>query len=211
MGQFACTAAEQNNLDLLKKIVNYGGDVTLPASCGTTALHTAISEGNTEMVKFLLEQGADVDKPDAHGWTPRALADHQGQEEIQALFEYKLELDKKTVLTIPNQKGVPYLVKPIPKYNSEPTIPPCSLSSPRGAVPPIPDISWPDRRRRRRVNNFHNSLAGIMSAANTGKNILTMNFVKYHGYLPCRDLEVLMVKHENHVFHVQHIKNIGRG
>jgi ankyrin repeat protein len=79
VGQFAYTAAEQNNLDLLKEIVKYGGDVTLPARCGTTAIHTAISEGNTEMVKFILDQGADVDKPDLHGWTPRALADHQGQ------------------------------------------------------------------------------------------------------------------------------------
>ncbi|KAJ6743656.1 POTASSIUM CHANNEL AKT1 [Salix viminalis] len=45
VGQFALTAAEQNNLDLLEEIAGYGGDVTLPATCGTTALHAAISSG----------------------------------------------------------------------------------------------------------------------------------------------------------------------
>ncbi|GFY96936.1 shaker pollen inward K+ channel [Actinidia rufa] len=67
VGQFACFAVEQNNVDLLKDIVHYGGDITLLNSLGTTALHTAISEENTEMVKFLVNQGADIDKPDVHG------------------------------------------------------------------------------------------------------------------------------------------------
>jgi ankyrin repeat protein len=170
VGQFAYTAAEQNNLDLLKEIVKYGGDVTLPARCGTTAIHTAISEGNTEMVKFILDQGADVDKPDLHGWTPRALADHQGQEEIQALFENRMQTNKKTVSTIPKHPGVPFGRKPMARYNSEPTIPPFSPSFRHDVMPPVPEVSWPDRPRRRRADNFHNSLVGMMSVASTGKN-----------------------------------------
>ncbi|KAK9274045.1 hypothetical protein L1049_018859 [Liquidambar formosana] len=63
VGQFACTAVEQNNLELLKDLVHYGGDVMLSKSSGMTALQTAISEGNIEIVKFLLDQGVDIDKP----------------------------------------------------------------------------------------------------------------------------------------------------
>jgi hypothetical protein len=42
------------------------------------------------MVKSILYQAADVGKLELHGWTPRALADHHGQEEIQALFENRM-------------------------------------------------------------------------------------------------------------------------
>jgi len=161
VGQFALTAVERNNIELLKEIAKYGGDVTLPTTCGTTALHTAISAGNTEMVKFILDQGADVDKPDLHGWTPRALADHQGQEEIQGLFENWVTENKKTVPPTPKQHlSVPYGGKSIAKYNSEPTIAPFSPSLHHDLAPP----------RRRRADNFQNSLVGMMSVASTGKN-----------------------------------------
>lgn len=96
MGQFTLAAIEQNNLDLLKEIVNYGGDVTLLTSSGNIPFHSAISGGNTEIVQFLLDQGADVDRPDVHGLTARGLADHQGQEEIQALIRTRQETEKKT-------------------------------------------------------------------------------------------------------------------
>ncbi|KAF9662160.1 hypothetical protein SADUNF_Sadunf18G0024400 [Salix dunnii] len=182
VGQFAYTAAEQNNLDLLKEIVKYGGDVTLPASCGTTALHTAISEGNTEMVKFILDKGADVDKPDLHGWTPRALADQQGQEEIQVLFENRMQTNKKTVPTIPKHPGVPYFRKPLAKYNSEPTIPPFSSSLRHDVMPPVPEVSWPDRPRRRRADNFHNSLVGMMSVASTAENDIISSPASFTGF-----------------------------
>ncbi|KAJ6373094.1 hypothetical protein OIU76_027433 [Salix suchowensis] len=168
--------------NLLKDIVKYGGDVTLPASCGTTALHTAISEGNTEMVKFILDKGADVDKPDLHGWTPRALADHQGQEEIQVLFENRMQTNKKTVPTIPKHPGVPYFRKPLAKYNSEPTIPPFSHSLRHDVMPPVPEVSWPDRPRRRRADNFHNSLVGMMSVASSAENDIVSSPASFTGF-----------------------------
>ncbi|KAK4257354.1 hypothetical protein QN277_006952 [Acacia crassicarpa] len=92
VGRFACIAAEQNNLNLLKDILKHGGDVSLPRHYdGITALHIAVCEGNIEIVKFLLEQGADVDQPDRNGWKPRALADQQGHEEIKAIFQSIVE------------------------------------------------------------------------------------------------------------------------
>ncbi|KAJ6697888.1 POTASSIUM CHANNEL AKT1 [Salix purpurea] len=172
VGQFALTAAEQNNLDLLEEIAGYGGDVTLPATCGTTALHAAISSGNTEMVKFILDQGADVDKPDLHGWTPRALADHQGQEEIQALFENREQENKKTVPTTPKHLSVPHGGKSIAKYNSEPTIPPFSSSLHHDVAP----------SRRRRADNFQNSLVGMMSVASTGENGMISSPARFTGF-----------------------------
>ncbi|KAJ8773578.1 hypothetical protein K2173_005824 [Erythroxylum novogranatense] len=163
VGQFAYTAAEQNNLNLLKKIVEYGGDVTLPSVGGTTALHAAISEGNTKMVQFLLDQGADIDRPDGHGWTPRALAEYQGHEDIKILIEGRQEMRKISIPLSPQKEGESPL-KPLPKYSSEPSITPYLHHD---TMPRIPEVTWSATHQRRRVNDFSNSLFAIMSAANT--------------------------------------------
>lgn len=154
VGQFACFAAEQNNIELLNEIIRFGGDVTLLNSLGTTALHTAISEENVEIVKFLVEQGADIDKPDVHGWTPRALADHQGCEDIKALFQTKRKSEDQ--ITHQENEEAPYFK--IKKYSSEPSIPPVdkTLTS--------TDVSSSNDRLRMRQSNFQNSLAGIITA-----------------------------------------------
>ncbi|XP_058112525.1 potassium channel AKT1-like [Magnolia sinica] len=157
VGQFACTAVELDNLELLKDIVHYRGDVTLPKNNGTTALHVAVCEGNYNIVKFLLDQGADMDKPDAQGWSARALADQQGHEEIKALFQAKKECADHSIMV-----SNPPSVKFIGKFKSEPSIHPSSHDS----MPLIGDgRSWGTNLRRRKINNFHNSLFGIMSAA----------------------------------------------
>ncbi|KAK4388929.1 Potassium channel AKT1 [Sesamum angolense] len=155
VGGFACFAAEQNNIELLKEITKFGGDVTLLNFSGTTALHTAISEENVEIVKFLMEQGADIDKPDAHGWTPRALADHQGHEEIKALFETK-QKSKDHVRHQENEQAPYFKLK---KYSSEPAIPPANKSL------PSTDLSSSNERLKRKPSNFQNSLAEIITAS----------------------------------------------
>ncbi|XWS27197.1 hypothetical protein CRYUN_Cryun26dG0094300 [Craigia yunnanensis] len=165
VGQFACSSVEQNNLDLLKDIVKYGGDVKQPKSNGTAAIHAAICEGNVEMVRFLLQQGADINEKDSHGWTARAMADHQGHEEILALLQNRIDVKKLPVVTIP-KKQVASHVKAIAKYSSEPTISPYTSE----VVPPVPDLTWMNNRRRRKANTFRNSLFGIISAANTGES-----------------------------------------
>ncbi|XP_051151158.1 potassium channel AKT1-like [Andrographis paniculata] len=142
VGQFACFAAEQSNMDLLKEIIKRGGDVTSMSSSGTTAMHTAISENNLEIVKFLIDQGADIDKPDEHGWTPRALSEHLDHEEINAIFKTKPISENKStssqkVEAPPVGDEAPYLMK---KY-SDPNVPPV----------------------RRRPSYFQNSLAGIIT------------------------------------------------
>ncbi|KAI3454037.1 hypothetical protein Pfo_010700 [Paulownia fortunei] len=162
VGQFACFAAEQNNIDLLKEIIKFGGDVTLLNSLGTTALHTAISEENFEIVKFLVKHGADIDKPDVHGWTPRALADYQGHEKINALFQTKQGSDnqkkhKKSMSLIPEVQEAPYLKK----YSSEPTIP---QMNPEDKTPNAREMDFgANSHLRWRASNFQNSLAGIIT------------------------------------------------
>ncbi|XP_022936563.1 potassium channel AKT1-like [Cucurbita moschata] len=163
VAQFACTAAEQNNIDMLKSIIECGGDVTLPRSNGTTALHTAVCEGNSEMVKFLLEHGADIDKADVHGWTPRALADHQGHEEIKELFSLKQAVNKSSVVHIPQNPESNYLRK----FQSESIIPRFSHDS---CMTPVRESNCSDMPpRRRRSNNYRNSLVGFMENTNKGE------------------------------------------
>ncbi|KAL4339472.1 hypothetical protein GQ457_08G000470 [Hibiscus cannabinus] len=154
VGHYACTAAEQNNLTCSRKLFVTAGDVTRPRQNGYTALHVAVCEGNIEIVKYLMDQDAGIDKPDVHGWTPRDLAEQQGHEEIKSMFESRKETKNQSIIPIPEKVETRYLGR----FTSEPVI-----------CPPAPDAtdgSWSQSRQRRRTSNYHNSLFGIMSAAN---------------------------------------------
>ncbi|KAE8671409.1 putative Nodulation receptor kinase precursor [Hibiscus syriacus] len=154
VGQFACSAAEQNNLNLLKEIIRYGGYVALPRSNGCTALHVAVCEGNIEIVKFLLEQGADIDKPNFQGWTPRDLAEQQGHEEIQTIFE-STSKKKKTppIKSIPEMQETRFLGR----FTSEPII------GTTAAADSTDGSSRGQSRPRHTASSFRNSLFGIWS------------------------------------------------
>ncbi|XP_019438763.1 PREDICTED: potassium channel AKT1-like [Lupinus angustifolius] len=163
VGHFACIAVEQNNLELLKNIVQYGGDVTRSKSNGSTALHAAVCEGNFEIVKFLVEEGADIDKQDTNGWTPRAYADHQCHEEIQNLFQNTRGHNKNPsdIPPAPKNDGGPFYER----WKSDSSIPVIS----QGSMPlPNQDLTWSEMHGRRNANAFQNSFFGIMSAANRG-------------------------------------------
>lgn len=155
VGQFACTAVEKNNLEMLKDIIRCGGNVTVPKSDGTTALHAAVLAGNGQIVEFLLDQGADVDKPDINGWTARSLVDQQGHEEIKSLFEAKRTQKKSAFLSV-SVSSPPA----INNYKDDANSLRLSLGNTR---------MLNDTPRRRRANNFNNSLFGILSAANAGE------------------------------------------
>ncbi|KAI3443645.1 hypothetical protein Pfo_000310 [Paulownia fortunei] len=166
VGLFSCSAAEQNNLDLLKEINN-----------GCTALHIAVCEGNIEIIKFLLDQGANIDTADESGWTARDLAEQQGHEDIKELFEsYKGAKIDSTVMIPEERHGVRFLGR----FKSEPTILPVNQD---GSFP-APDGSWGRPRPRRRTNSFYNSLFGIMSAAQTGETNLLPSVDKATSAVP---------------------------
>lgn len=155
--QYACYAVEQDNFDLLKDVVRYGGDVTLAKSNGSTALHAAVPQGNPKIVEFLLTKGAGMDTPDMHGWTPRGLADFHGNEEIKALFRSKEEGSSQSVVMVSDKETDPTFIKNI-KTDSDVT-------------PRTSEVTWGNKQPRRQVNTYRNSLFGIMSAAAArGKN-----------------------------------------
>ncbi|RZR93724.1 hypothetical protein BHM03_00022291 [Ensete ventricosum] len=188
MGSFACAAAEQGSLELLKDIIRYGGDVTVPKKDMTTALHVAVCEGNVQLVEFLLEQGANIDTPDCDGWSARKLADQQGHEEIKGLFEAKRDFATSSIpVSTPASHSVG-------RYCSEPAIP---LSSNEER----PDLSWENSDRLRKTN-FHNSLFGIISAAHVNRQnhnsrlLTSVGLLKSTGMYngsSCHDIPLLRV------------------
>ncbi|VFQ78742.1 unnamed protein product [Cuscuta campestris] len=172
VGQYACLAAEQNNLELLKEIDRCGGDVTLPRTNGptTTALHVAVCEGNVEVVRYLLDRGADARKPDEYGWTPQDLAEQQGHEDIIALFESRDEAgDRRPAAATSRDR--PQGARFLGKFKSEPTMLPAYAAKQGDG-----SSRWQSRPRRHRTNSFHNSLFGIMSAAQQQNNDQTTLF-----------------------------------
>ncbi|KAI7733991.1 hypothetical protein M8C21_014329 [Ambrosia artemisiifolia] len=186
VGQFSCIVAEQNKLDILKQIIKHGGDVTVPKTNGSTALHVAVCEGNIEMVTFLLTQGANIDKPDDHGWTPRDLADQQGHHDIRKLFlSVKSTERDHTVLTktaslMPFQRAESRHVQFLGRFKSDPTLirPAYKDGEDEG------NMSQP--RQRRRVNNFHNSLFGIMSNSEKSVDMVSPRMVQFEKERNCR-------------------------
>ncbi|KAK9682624.1 hypothetical protein RND81_10G086200 [Saponaria officinalis] len=153
MPQYACYAVEQDNLEMLKDFVRYGGNVSAAKSNGTTALHTAVSGGNAVIVKFLLKHGANPDATDTHGWTPRSLADFNGNEEIKALFDSKDEASQQSTAVVPDKEVSPRFLNKMTSNNS------------MDVTPRVREVTWADRQPRRQVNTFRNSLFGVMSAA----------------------------------------------
>ena len=65
VGQFACNAVEQNSLNLLKEIMRYGGDITLPNSnTGTTEATIMMQHSTTDRQQNkLIQKNAQLDKP----------------------------------------------------------------------------------------------------------------------------------------------------
>lgn len=155
MAHFACTAAEQSDLDVLGAFVRYGGDVTAAKRDGTTALHRAVCDGNLSAVDFLLRHGGNVDAADDHGWTPRRLADQQGHDEIKALFESVKGYDSFSA-----QAPVP---APVRRFSSEPVMPQAATEEIQSS---LRDRGREKAERMRRAN-FQNSLFGVISAANS--------------------------------------------
>jgi ankyrin repeat protein len=171
VGHLACLAARKNNTELLMELIEFGVDVTKSERSGTTALHTAVSEGNVEIVKLLVDLGAEVDKQDNCGWTPRALAEQQGHEEIKNIFQ-KIKENKQSTPVIPipipdnGKPNVPY----IGKIQSESVMPDIIGSQECLLQPHIQDeLPCLNDQQRRRANTYHNSIFGMISAANRSK------------------------------------------
>ncbi|KAL1556812.1 RAC-alpha serine/threonine-protein kinase [Salvia divinorum] len=167
VGLFSCTAAQRNNMDLLKEIALHGGDVTSPNHDGRQALHIAVWEGNLETVKFLLDQGANFNVPDENGFTSSELAHQKGHDSIKELFA-SFNKVKSDAANVPvDDTARPNGARFLGRFKSDPIMLPVNHA----------DRSWIRSRttttRRRRTNIYNNSLFGIMrAAAQTGDDAL---------------------------------------
>eukprot|EP01018_Ginkgo_biloba_P022521 Gb_14908 [translate_table: standard] len=158
VGSFICIAAERGNLDVLNELLSYGVDINAIKGDGGTALHVAVCEGSTEMVKYLLEHGADMNKTDTNGWTPKSLAEQQGHEEIMTLFREKTQ-PTETHFCIPIKDSC--VPSSIDEQNHRIINHPGSEEETDIHCFVNPNSTLPTGRKR--VNNFENSLFGIVT------------------------------------------------
>jgi ankyrin repeat protein len=103
-------AAEVNNLDVIKALVEAGADPLIPTERGTTPLIIAAGAGTdvqrerapeerataVETAKFLVEHGADVNAAGQYGWTALHAAAYQGMNDLIAYLVSKgAKIDQK--------------------------------------------------------------------------------------------------------------------
>ena len=103
-------AAEVNNLDVIKALVEAGADPLIATERGTTPLMMAAGAGTdvqrerapeerataVETAKFLVEHGADVNAAGQYGWTALHAAAYQGLNDvIEYLVSKGAKIDQK--------------------------------------------------------------------------------------------------------------------
>jgi len=103
-------AAETNNLDVIKLLVEAEADPNIPTEQGTTALMMAAGAGTdvqrarepeeravgVKTAAYLIEHGADVNAAGQFGWTPLHAAAYQGMNDvIEYLVAKGAKIDQK--------------------------------------------------------------------------------------------------------------------
>lgn len=159
---FISIAVQRGDWEMLKDLQRYGADINATNEEGSTALHLATNEGSIDAVKCLLEQGADMNKVDCNGSTPMAIAEKLGQEDLVALFQEKsqktnshlcIPIKDSVFSSCPDERNYREITKPSDLSEE--------ISFHHFENPIAPGASGTQRRKR--VNNFQNSLFGIVT------------------------------------------------
>jgi ankyrin repeat protein len=79
-------AAYQDDLDLVKRLIAAGADVTTPNRGGGTPLHQACNFSDPALIDVLLKAGADANAVRDEGDTPLLIAAHVGNPEVAKLL-----------------------------------------------------------------------------------------------------------------------------
>lgn len=88
------SAAARGDVDVLRRLIAMGADVTEADAEGTTPLHAAAFAGHVEAIRVLLEAGARLNSRDHFGFTPLHAAARDGHlGAVQALVERGADLE----------------------------------------------------------------------------------------------------------------------
>lgn len=79
-------AAASKNLDILRAVLEAGGDPNVPQQQGFVPLHEAANSGNREMAELLIKHGANPRLANDNGKTSIDLATEKGHTELAALL-----------------------------------------------------------------------------------------------------------------------------
>lgn len=82
-----CVAVTKGDIDMVKQIISYGGNVDETTSRGMTPLMFAAIYNNSEIVNLLLEKGADLDKKDNEGFTALDHAKTRGSDAVVEILK----------------------------------------------------------------------------------------------------------------------------
>lgn len=85
-------AAANGHMDVLKLLIQHGGDVELADISGCTPLHTAARNGHLTCVKYLVSQGADFRMKSKKGNTAVMMAKANNQPKVA---EYLSNCDRE--------------------------------------------------------------------------------------------------------------------
>lgn len=80
-----CVAIQKGEIDLVKKLIEYGADVN-EKSYGMTPLMVAARYNKVEIIKILLENGAKVNEKDEKGFNALKYAQLSFAKEAEALL-----------------------------------------------------------------------------------------------------------------------------
>ncbi len=87
-------AAEDGNLEEIKRFIDGGVKVNAATKKGTTALKIAAHRGYTEIVEYLLKKGAEVNVEDHTGFSPLMAASYSGDlKSVDLIIEKGAKLD----------------------------------------------------------------------------------------------------------------------
>lgn len=89
-------AAQYNNPDIIRILVEHGATIDAEADFKRTPLHVAAECGSTEATRALLELGADMECEDNVGDTPAHLAAYLGNLEcVRLLLDYGFDIETR--------------------------------------------------------------------------------------------------------------------
>ena len=89
-------AACVGRVNVVRELINKGGDIEVKDKNGVTPLHLASFNGHLDVVKFLVENKADINAKDKDGYTPLHKASENGHLNVaKFVVENKADIHAK--------------------------------------------------------------------------------------------------------------------